>query len=131
MGEILDPAGIREKAERQVEEHEDVLDPLGISPTDAQFDPGLAIERNIEREIKEATGLTALEEEQTRLEQESAAQRREFASLLEEAEAAPTEASRAAALARRRRRAGATRQSTRVARGQTSPGVTSRTTLGG
>jgi hypothetical protein len=131
MSEIIDPAGIREEVEEEVQEHEDILDPLGISPTDAQFDPGLAIERNIESEIKEATGLTALEEEQATLEQELAAQRREFAGILEEVEAAPTEASRAAALARRRRRAGATRQSTRVARGRTSPGVTSRTTLGG
>jgi hypothetical protein len=85
----------------------------------------------IEQEIKEATGITALEEEQARLEQEAAAQRREFASILEEAQAAPTEASRAAALARRRRRAGATRASTRVARGGQTPGGTSRTTLGG
>jgi hypothetical protein len=131
MGELLDPGGIREKFEAKVKEKEDILDPLGISPTDAQFDPGLAIERNIEAEIKEATGITALEEEQARLEQDSAAQRKEFASLLEEAETAPTEASRTAALARRRRRAGATRQSTRVSRGRTSPGVTGRTTLGG
>jgi hypothetical protein len=114
--EILDPLNLRAKIEEEA----------GF-----QFDPSLEIERNIEEEIKEATGITALEEERTRLEQESAAQRREFASILEEAQAAPTEASRAAALARRRRRAGATRASTRVARGRQTPGVTGRTTLGG
>jgi hypothetical protein len=116
MSELIDPAGLRGKIEEEA----------GF-----RFDPSMEVEENIEREIKEATGITALEDEQKRLEQERAAQRAEFQALFEEAEAAPTEASREAALARRRRRAGATRQSTRVARGTTTPGSTGRTTLGG
>lgn len=137
MAFVLAAAGkAAEEGQEIAQEGLEILDPLNIragaeSKAGFKFDPSLEIERNIEEEIKEATGITALEEEQVRLEQESAAQRKEFASLLEEAEAAPTEASRTAALARRRRRAGATRQSTRVARGRTSPGVTGRTTLGG
>jgi hypothetical protein len=116
MGVLVDPAGLREEVEEEA----------GF-----RFDPSMEIEENIEREIKEATGITALEEEQSRLEAERKSQREEFQALLAEAEEAPTEASRAAALARRRRRAGATRQSTRVSRGQTTPGATGRTTLGG
>lgn len=121
MSELIDPGNVRQSVQQETEQ----------AFGEPFYDPSFEIEKNIEAEIKEATGLTALEEEQAKLEAESKAQRQEFQRLLEEAQAAPTEASRAAALARRRRRAGATRASTRVARGQTATGETSRTTLGG